>query len=142
MRNSAKGSERPKELADLDARLTRLRARLRSGDPDLSPDDIAAAIERAEAQRRDVEATQPLEKASAKVVAMLPKAATMFRAQVNAGLDGDAHAAGRARVVLRELFGGEIRLKPEPKGGLVAHWNLAPAAILKAVGTDGSGGRI
>ncbi len=43
---------------------------------------------------------------------MLPKAATMFRAQVNAGLDGDAHAAGRARVVLRELFGGEIRLKP------------------------------
>ena len=137
-----KGTERPKELADLDARLARLRKRLKSGDPDLSPDDIASAIERVEAQRRDVEAAQPLERASAKVVAMLPKAAAMFRAQVTAGLDGDAHAAGRARVVLRELFGGEIRLVPEPKGGLVAHWNLAPAALLRAVGTVGSGGRI
>ncbi len=138
----AKDSERPQELADLDARISRLRVRLKSGDPDLSRDDITAAIERVEAQRAEIEAAQPLERASAKVVAMLPKAAALFRAQVQAGLDGDAHAAGRARVVLRELFGGKIRLAPEPKGGLVAHWNLVPAAVLRAVGTDGSGGRI
>jgi hypothetical protein len=40
----------------------------------------------------------------------------------------------------RGLFGGEIRLQPD--GGLLARWNLQPAALLKGVGTYGSGGRI
>jgi DNA invertase Pin-like site-specific DNA recombinase len=135
----AEETERPKELADLDSRLSRLRTRLKSGDPDLSRDDISAAIERVESQRRELESMQPMEKASAKIVAMLPKAAAMYRAQIAQGLDGDAHAASKARVVLRDLL-GEIRLVPEPKGGLIAHWNLAPAALLRAVGTSGSGG--
>jgi hypothetical protein len=33
----------PKELADLDARITRLRERLKHGDPDLAADEIEAA---------------------------------------------------------------------------------------------------
>lgn len=44
-------------------------------------------------------------------------------------------------MLLKELFGGEIRLVPDEQGGLVAHWNLHTAALLRGVGTVGSGGR-
>jgi hypothetical protein len=37
-------------------------------------------------------------------------------------------------VILRELFCGEIRLQPQADGGLLARWNLQPAALLKAAG--------
>jgi len=56
------------------------------------------------------------------------------------GLDGDPRAAAKARVILRALFGGEIRLQPQADGELLARWNLQPAALLKAAGTCGSGG--
>jgi hypothetical protein len=67
------------------------------------------------------------------VFAMLPKAAELYRAQVDAGLDGDPKAAAKARVFLRDFL-GKIRLVPEAAGGLFTHWNLAPAALLNAVG--------
>jgi hypothetical protein len=80
--------------------------------------------------------------ASAKILAMLPKAAELFRRQVVLGLDGDLRASLKARVFPREWFSGEIRLVPDGHGGLVAHWNLNTAALLRGVGSDGSGGRI
>jgi hypothetical protein len=43
---------------------------------------------------------------------------------------------------LRELFGGKIRLVPQLDGGLMTHWNLHPGALLKGLGTYGSGGAI
>jgi hypothetical protein len=132
----------PRELADLDARITRLRERLGRGDPDMAPDEIQAAIDRAEEKRRELEAAQPAARAGAKVLAMLPKAAALYRAQIEAGLDGDARAAAKARIILRGLFGGKIRLLPQLDGGLVAEWALQPAALLRAIGTDGSGGEI
>ena len=49
-------------------------------------------------------------------------------------------AALKACVLFKELFGGEIRLVPDDQGGLVAHWNLHTAALLRGVGTVGSGG--
>jgi len=58
------------------------------------------------------------------------------------GLGGDPRAALKARSILRELFGGKISLVPQLDGGLVAHWNLHPGALLKGLGTYGSGGRI
>ena len=77
---------------------------------------------------------------------MLPKAADAYRRQIEQGLDGDPRAALKARVILRELFGGKIRLVPEADGALWAEYNLRPAALLKAagasVGSSGSGGRI
>ena len=48
----------------------------------------------------------------------------------------------QARSILRELFGRQIRLVPEPDGGLTAHWNLHVSALLRQQGSDGSGGRI
>jgi hypothetical protein len=71
---------------------------------------------------------------------MLPRAAELYRRQIAQGLDGDPRAALKARVILRELFGGKIRLVPDAKGGLVAHWNLQTTALLKGLGTCGSGG--
>jgi hypothetical protein len=137
--SEAKAVEKPRELAELDARLDRLRAQLKSGDPDLTPADLAAAIERVEGQRRETEAAQPTAKASAKILSILPKAAALYRKQIADGLDGDARAAAKARILLKDLFGGKIRLKPKGPE-LWAHWNLAPAALLRAEGTSGSGG--
>ena len=51
-------------------------------------------------------------------------------------------ARGKARVFLREWFGGGIQLEPLPDGGLMAHWNENAAALLRHTGTFGSGGRI
>jgi hypothetical protein len=39
----------PQEIRELIARIDRLRARLRAGDPDMASDEIQAAIEKAEA---------------------------------------------------------------------------------------------
>lgn len=75
-----------------------------------------------------------------KVFTMLPRAAEAYRRQI--GLEGEPRATLKARSILRELFGGKIRLVPEPDGGLTAHWNLHISALLKQQGSDGSGGRI
>ena len=58
------------------------------------------------------------------------------------GLDGDPRAALKARVFLREWFGGKIRLEPLPDGGLMARWNENVTALLRALGSCGSGGRM
>jgi site-specific DNA recombinase len=137
----SKVAHQPRELAELDKWLERLRMRLRAGDPDLTAADLNSAIERLEAQRKEVLSLHAPEDAGSMIFTMLPKAAELYRAQVEAGLDGDPKAAAKARVFLRDFL-GKIRLVPETAGGLVAHWNLAPAALLNAVGSSGSGGRI
>jgi hypothetical protein len=75
-------------------------------------------------------------------LSILPRAAELYRRQIAQGLDGDPRAALKARVFLREWFGGMIRLEPLPEGGLMAHWNENAAALLRtaALGTFGSGG--
>jgi len=73
---------------------------------------------------------------------MLPQAAEADRRQITRGLAGEPRGALKARLLLRELFGGEIRLVPDGQCGLVAHSNLHTAALLRDVGTVGSGGGI
>jgi site-specific DNA recombinase len=138
----ARADAAPKELQDLDARLTRLRERARSGDPDLTADELQAAIERAEGKRAELLAAQPGAKASAKVLSMLPRAADAYRRQIEQRLDGDPRAVLKVRVILKELFRGKVRLVPEADGSLWAEYAFQPAALLKGVGMDGSGGRI
>jgi hypothetical protein len=62
---------------------------------------------------------------------MLPRAAEHNRRQLALGLDGDEREALKARVFLREWFGGNIRMEPLPDGGLVAHWNQNVTALLR-----------
>jgi len=98
------------------------------------------AIERAVAKQHELEAQQPSGKATAKVLAMLTKAAEEFRRQLALGLGGSERDVLRARVALRRHFGGEIRMVTEPTGGVVAHWNEPVGAVFQAVVTSGSGG--
>ncbi len=139
-----RATEAPRRLQELTARIERLRERLKKGDPDMPSDEIQAAIERAESKRQELLAQQPAAKQSAKMFSMLPKAADLYCRQIALGLDGDPRAALKARVFLREWFGGKIRLEPLPDGGLMAHWNENAAALLRtaALGTCGSGGPI
>jgi site-specific DNA recombinase len=134
--------EQPRELQEFAARIDRLRERLKQGDPDMTTDEIQAAIDRASQKRREIQEQQKIVAPSGRVFAMLPRAAEAYRRQITVGLGGDPRAALKARSILRELFGGKIRLVPQLDGGLIAHWNLHPGALLKGLGTYGSGGRI
>jgi hypothetical protein len=93
----------PKELQELDARLSRLRQR-RGGDPDLTTDELQAAIERAEAKRAELSRRSLSETLGQSAVDAL-RAADAYRRQIEQGLDGDPRAALKARVILRDLFG-------------------------------------
>jgi hypothetical protein len=132
--------ETPQELEDLAARIERLRGRLRRGDPDMTHDELQAAIEKAEEKRRELQEQQRGLKSPAKALANMPRMAELYRRQVALGLDGNPQAALKARTFLREWFGGKIRLEPLADGGLMAHWNQNIGALVSAVGTCGSGG--
>jgi HPt (histidine-containing phosphotransfer) domain-containing protein len=85
---AARAEKAPGELEELRARIERLRERLRQGDPDMTTDEIQAAVDRAEGKRQELEQAQPASKASARVVAAIPRAAALYREQVARGLDG------------------------------------------------------
>jgi site-specific DNA recombinase len=139
----SRAEEMPSELRELGARIDRLRERLKRGDPDMPADEIQAAIDRVDAKRRDIEAQQPFAVGhSTQIQSVLPRAAEMYRRQLNEGLNGNANAAVKAREVLRELFGGRIDLKPEGEGQLWAEYGWQLSAVLQVVGFRGSGGRI
>ncbi len=131
----------PLELQALDARIERLRERLKCGDPDLTADELQAAIERAEAKRSQLTDTRPAERENARVLAMLPRTADYYRDQIDRGLGDDIVAAAEARAVLRDML-GEIMLSPGTDGSLWAEFSMQPAALLKGAGTCGRGDRI
>lgn len=140
---TAQADQAPREVLDISARIDRLRERIKAGDPDLDTNELQAAIERAEAKRRDLQNAQPAAKASARVRVMLPKAAQLYTGQIEMGLAGDEREALKARVFLREAFGGEIKLEPDEGSGLTAHWLQHSAALMQAAGgcqPVGSGG--
>jgi site-specific DNA recombinase len=137
----SRSAEIPHELQHLDARLVRLRERFQRGDPDMEPDELRAAIEKAEAKRRELMDLQFAASDSAKVLSMLPKAAALYCKQIDDGLDGNPEAALKARVILREML-GEIRLQPATDGGLWAEYRMSPGILLKGAGSGGRGDRI
>ncbi len=134
-------AEAPRELQELAARIERLRERMKGGDPDMTADEFQAAIEKVEEKRRELQEQQAGAALSVRVPSILPRAAELYRRQVALGLEGDPQATLKARVFLREWFGGKIRLEPLPDSGLVAHWNQNVGALCKGLGSCGSGGR-
>ena len=115
---------------------------MKRGDPDIPEDGLQAAIDRAEAKRRELHEQLSASLLPAKAVTFMSRAAELYRRQVAQGLDGNPQAALKARVFLREWFGGKIRLEPLPDGGLQAHWMQNVGALCKGLGTYGSGGRL
>jgi site-specific DNA recombinase len=130
------------EMQELASRIERLRERMKRGDPDMTADELQAAIEKTEEKRRELEEQQAGAASSARAPSILPRAAELYRRQVALGLEGDPQATLKARVFLRDWFGGKIRLEPLPDGGLMAHWNQNVGALCKGLGSCGSGGRI
>jgi site-specific DNA recombinase len=128
----ARAIEAPQELRELTARIERLQARLKAGDPDMPPDEISLAIERAQAKRLDLEAKRPESRDAHRIADFLPRAAELYRKQIADGLDGDPREAGKARVILRELL-GRINLRRDGKA-LYAEYTLKPEALLQVVG--------
>jgi hypothetical protein len=108
----------------------------------MTPDELQAAIDRAEAKRRELQGVQDSAGLSAKALAILPRSAELYRRQVALGLDGHPDAILKVRLFLREWFGGKIRLEPLPVGGLMAHCNQSVGALCKGLGSCGSGGAI
>ena len=95
-------TEPPRELLELAARVERLRERLQHGDPDMTADELQAAVDRAEEKRRELEELQGGVGLPAKALAILPHAAELYRSQVALGLDGHPDAILKACVFLRE----------------------------------------
>lgn len=126
----------PRELQELDARIARLRERLRAGDPDLTSDELQLAVDRAESKRRELLNTRPAERENTRVLALLPRAAELYREQIDLGLGGDLEAAAKARTILRDML-GEIMLSPGEDGSLWAEYAMQPAALLIGAGTGG-----
>ena len=117
-------AEVPRELLELSARIERLRERLRQGGPDIAADVLEAAIEREQEKARALEAAQPAVRQSAKVRAMLPDSAELYRRQIAAGLDGDAREP-RSR---RGCPAGVVHREDPPRAptGRRAHGALEP----------------
>lgn len=140
MKVSAQRAETmPQEIAALDARLERLRERLKAGDPDMTADELQSIIERIEAKRRELTSATGRITASdgAKIISLLPKAAEYYGQQIAAGLDGDLRAAAKARPIVRALLGGKVELiLGEEEGSLYAHYGLHMAALLRSAGTS------
>jgi site-specific DNA recombinase len=143
-RRAANGDAVPKELKELDERIARLRLRLKKGDADLAPDELQAAIAAAEQKRLQLlhhSRGRSGKVSAAKLYAALPDAARLYRKRIEHGLSGDAEAAAKARMIVRDLCGGKITLEPT-KRGLVARSALYKSVLIRACGSDGSGGRI
>jgi site-specific DNA recombinase len=139
--NAQRVETMPQETAALDARLERLRERLKNGDPDMMPDELQATIERVEAKRRELTnvTARTVAGDGAKILSLLPKAAEYYGQQIALGLDGDPRAAAKARPIVRELLGGKVELVPGEDGSLWAEYGLHMTALLQGAGTCGRG---
>jgi hypothetical protein len=132
----------PDELAALDARIARLRERLKNGDADLAPDELEIAIAGALGKRQELTQGAPARNEGARILALLPGAADEFRREIERARRGESAAALKARVTLRKLL-GDIRLEPgEEEGSLYATFEGHPAALIQAAVTSGRGDRI
>lgn len=118
-------------MLELDARIARLRERLKVGDPDMSTEDMLAIIETAEGKKRELLSSAPQAKRNAKVLEAMPAAARHYRDQIRKKLQGNATEAGRGRMAVRQLLRDSILLKPaKDRTHLVAHLQFHRGALI------------
>jgi hypothetical protein len=140
--NAPKLTGKPKpdaQIARKDAELEQLRSLVRSGA--LSPAVGQAAIDQAQQERAALVRVVPerVEKDSARIIRMLPKAAEVLRERLKAGNSGlrDPRSIIQARNVVFNMFGGRVPLRPgTPKLGekpfLVARVGINRMVLLEA----------
>lgn len=66
---------------------------------------------------------------AAKVLALLPKAAALYRQQIADGMHGNVEAGTQARTALREITGGSIKIVRGAKGAVFAEYNMNRVAL-------------
>jgi site-specific DNA recombinase len=140
--SGARSGDGNRELKDLEGRLARLRARQRAGDPDMTADELQAAIDRAEIKRRQLSSGYQEGAEVARILSTVPRAAELCEKRIALGLMGDSEACEEARIILRSLIPGRVRLSKKTDGSLWAHCAIQPAALLASTGTRGRGDRI
>jgi hypothetical protein len=93
---------------------------LKAGDPDLVTDELQAGLERAENKRRELLDAPRAERENARVLALMLRAANLYRQQIDLALDGDpASAAKEPAQSSREMLGESCSL-PERSASPVA----------------------
>jgi hypothetical protein len=101
-------------------------------DPDMTADELRAALDRAEYKRRELANTKSANMSEgSKLLTILPNAAELYRRQIALDLDG-AHPQImlKARLAIRELL-GQIRLEPGENGSLWAAYEVHPGALVR-----------
>lgn len=84
----------------------------------MTSEELQGVIERIEVEFRAARKAPTTTSESNAILTLLPRAAERYRRQIEKGLAGDELEATKARVFLRELFGGDIRLVPKRMAGL------------------------
>ena len=82
-------------------------------------------------KRAELHGTPTEMKESAKALAALPRAAALYREQIQLGLGGDPRESLKARAILRDIFGGKIVLEPGEDGTLWANFEVHPAMLVR-----------
>jgi hypothetical protein len=82
-----RATEAPRELEELEARIARLRDRLKHGDPDMPEDELQAAMGRSEEKRRELQ-DHLSTYLPAEAFVFMSRAAEFYRRQVTLGLAG------------------------------------------------------
>jgi site-specific DNA recombinase len=133
---AARATTLPADLLKLDERLVKLRVMT-----DLDGDERQLLIDKTEAKRKELLAKQPAAVQQAKILTMLPKAASAYLKLIEEGLAGDARSAAKVRVILKEML-GPVSLSPGDCGSLWAAYYDNPWALVRdAAGFAGFGGR-
>lgn len=65
----------------------------------MTPDELQAAIERAEAKARELGGLEAASTPAMKAFTMLPRAAEAYRRQITLGLEGEPCAALKSRLI-------------------------------------------
>jgi hypothetical protein len=108
---------------------------------DLTADERAMLIDKCQAKRKELLAQQPAAVQEAKILTLLPKAASIYLKQIDAGLSGDVRAAAKGRLILKDMIGA-VSLQPGDYGSLWATYSQDLWALVRTAVTNGRGDRI
>ena len=143
------------EISKKAAEIEQLRSLMKAGS--LSQTVALAAIDKAEEELRTLQRTHPIqaERDTARIIRMLPRAASSLRERLGAGNLGlrNPRSVMQARALLFEMFGGKVPLRPGNTNAgerpyLVARVGVNRSVLLEAAASAagcmecGSGGRI
>src|SRR5882762_5723681 len=135
---AASDTTQPKKLKELDARISRLQARIETGDPDLSADDLKAALARLHEERRKGMGVPAAVTLDERLLAQMVDLKSLRR-ELRHLFNGNLERADEARLVLGRMLPEGLKLRRNARGRLQVRYGLK---LIDLPARDGSGGRI